>query len=90
MSAEADLCTAKVTAAWGDERYLLDAVPNTDLIAPPDGRPCVFVGPYEVAGVIDAHIEMPGYLPQSIEDIFVPKGICHVQTQQLEVVLKPE
>ena len=48
------------------------------------------LGPYEVAGVIDAHIEMPGYLPQSIEDIFVPKGICHVQTQQLEVVLKPE
>ena len=85
-----DFCQATVTAAWGDERYELDMVPNTDLIAPPDGKPCVFVGPYEVGGTLDVHVDMAGYLPQSVDDIVVPKGICHVQTQDVRVVLKPE
>lgn len=85
-----DFCQATVTAAWGDERYQLDMVPNTDLMAPPDGKACVFIGPYEVGGALDVHVEMPGYLPQSVPGIFVPKGICHVQTQEVSVVLKPE
>lgn len=85
-----DFCQATVTAAWGDERYELDMVPNTDLMAPPDGKPCVFVGPYEVGGSLDVHVDMAGYLPQSVDDIVVPKGICHVETQEVRVVLKPE
>lgn len=85
-----DFCQATVTAAWGDERYELDMVPNTDLAAPADGKPCMFVGPYEVGGTLDVHVDMAGYLPQSVEGIFVPKGICHVQTQEMRIILKPE
>ena len=85
-----DFCQATVTAAWGDERYELDMVPNTDLITPPDGKPCVFVGPYEVGGAMDLHVEMPGYQPEKLEAIFVPAGICHVQTQEMRTVLKSE
>ena len=85
-----DFCQATVTAAWGDERYELDMVPNTDLAAPADGKPCMFVGPYEVGGTLDVHVDMAGYLPQSVEGIFVPSGICHVQTQEMRIILKPE
>lgn len=85
-----DFCQATVTATWGDERYELDMVPNTDLITPPDGKPCVFVGPYEVGGAMDLHVEMPGYQPEKLEAIFVPAGICHVQTQEMRTVLKSE
>lgn len=97
-TASTDFCEATVTAAWGEERYELDALPtahldgtpSADQAAPLTGKTCVFVGPYEVGGLLDVHVEMPGYLPQSVESIFVPKGICHVQTQELRLVLKPE
>ncbi len=85
-----DFCQATVTAIWADGRYELDVVPNTDLIAPPDGKPCVFVGPYEVSGVMDLHVEMPGYQPFSIADLFVRSGICHVQTYESRPILIPE
>ncbi len=81
---DADFCSATVTAVRGKEHYQLDSIP-----APANGV-CLFVGPYEVGGTLDVHVAMPGYLPQSQEGIYVPNGVCHVQTQQLDIHLKPE
>lgn len=86
-----DFCQATVTASWGDnEQYRLDALPMTDIRTPADGRLCVFVGPYEVGGEINVLIEMPGYFSNKLENIFVPRDICHVQTQEVRTLLKPE
>lgn len=85
-----DACKATVTATWGDESYVLDAQPQADLIAPADGSVCVFTGPYEVPGNLDVKIEMPGYISQTLSGLFVPRGTCHVQTQELRTVMKPE
>jgi hypothetical protein len=95
----ADLCLATVTAVQGEARFELDgypaptsnpAAPAADLIPLPTTGGCVFSGPHEVGGYFDVHVSMRGYLPESIKEVYVPKGICHVQTQQLQVVLKPE
>lgn len=89
--ASVDFCQASVTAFWADEQYALEPIADADLIAPPDGRrPCTFIGPYEVSGEINLLIEMSGYQPEKLERIFVPRDICHVQTQEVSTVLKPE
>lgn len=93
----ADLCLATVVATQDETRYELDpqpvfapADPTTALHPAPGYSTCVFTGPYEVGGVFDVHISLPGYLPESLKGITVPKGLCHVQTQEMKVLLKPE
>lgn len=98
----ADFCLATVTAVQGETRYELEgypvpaptadpARPSADLLpAPPADGGCIFSGPHEVGGYFDVHVSMRGYLPESLKEIYVPKGVCHVQTQELKVVLKPE
>lgn len=85
-----NFCEATVTAIWDDQRYELDALAPTDLAVPPDGPFCEFVGPYEVGGVFDLHVEMAGYQPHSVADLFVHSGICHVQTYETRVRLQAE
>lgn len=85
-----DFCKASVTAIRDRQEFILDPIPNHDLIAPSDGKPCLFSGAHETPGTFDIQTKMPGYQAQNLNGIIVPRDICHVITQDLRVVLKSE
>ncbi|MFP8968515.1 carboxypeptidase-like regulatory domain-containing protein [Pokkaliibacter sp. CJK22405] len=74
------VCGAKVMAIHNANAEPLSA----------NGMDChVYEGRYEQAGQYDVSISAAGFKSQLLPGVHVAKGACHVETQRINVTLKP-
>lgn len=75
------LCAATVTATEGSYSETLETFTST--------APCAHIGAFERAGTYDVAVAANGYVAETVRDVEVEDGGCHVKPATFEVRLSP-
>ncbi len=77
----AEICDATVVAREGSYSETLMVLGST--------APCTYVGAGERAGEYEIEVTANGYVTETVNDIEVEDGGCHVEQEAFEVRLSP-